>query len=440
MSAIEAAYGNRVRVRTLPGPTYGGKQRRVRLLNGETLVTPVYGPVSFDTLERTVDTNHGYLASQISETNRVLRSLGNRTSVPDLGGEFLNEKIYYEPIATGLGVPPIRVANGYQYSYEGSWLPVTPATLTSAVKSMPDPTYPHLAMWAFGNEARSRVEPTRPDANLPLALGELMREGIPAAVGQQANPFRWNPVKREVRQKDLDKIDRDAFASEYLNYQFGWAPLVSDVLATAKAVKSAARTARQFSRNTGRPIRRRYYFPTVIAPTKTEVLGLDQNCYPASEAALLRAPRGTVQRVRSQSADVWFSGQFTYFNGPTSDQMSLVNYESRANAILGTRITPSTLWNLAPWTWFTDWFVNLGTVLENMESMILDGSVMWYGYIMSHSVVSDVYSHPVASIAIHREVKQRVRALPFGFGLDPNTEFSARQWSILAALGITALK
>jgi len=118
----------------------------------------------------------------------------------------------------------------------------------------------------------------------------------------------------------------------------------------------------------------------------------------------------------------------------------------RAQKILGTDLTPETLWNLAPWSWAVDWIMPVGDLIGNLQDMASDGLVLRYGYIMEHSFVSDTYTFqgptglPASlvpgSYILSRETKKRVRATPYGFGLTWSG-FSPRQLAILTALGIS---
>jgi hypothetical protein len=119
-----------------------------------------------------------------------------------------------------------------------------------------------------------------------------------------------------------------------------------------------------------------------------------------------------------------------------------------AKKLLGLSLTPDTVWNLTPWSWMVDWVSNAGDVVSNISDALFDGLVLRYGYMMEHTLTSDEYFfvgptgfQPTngprpSSITLHHEVKKRVKATPYGFGLTW-TSFTTRQLAILAALGIT---
>jgi hypothetical protein len=129
----------------------------------------------------------------------------------------------------------------------------------------------------------------------------------------------------------------------------------------------------------------------------------------------------------------------------------LRRYEALANHLFGTRITPELVWNLAPWSWAFDWFTNAGDVIHNISLLGVDGLVLQYGYAMrsmnvKHEMVQTVtsglggrnlgFGGLTSTRLVFTETKQRIRANPYGFGID-DLSLSGRQLAILAALGLT---
>jgi hypothetical protein len=360
----------------------------------------------------------------ISHGHDVKKYLGPVGSTqPNIGGAFYTERTSF----TETGCTNWNLNEG-QFStrknYKGSIFPVDPGIFGYPILG----PVSNLALSGYGNTARSRIDPANPNGNLLVAIGELFNDGLPTITGAQT----WKTRAKEAR----------AAGHEYLNVEFGWKPLVSDIRATALNVKSAAQLLRQREKNLARPLRRRYHFPT-IHDESTSVFA--SNVWPEPAGSVSQfgssAGKGDVLKSSILDWDVWFSGSFTYYVSPGSYSSRLLMYEAQADALLGTRLTPETVWNLAPWSWAIDWHVDFGAMLGNISRMILDGSVMWYGYVMSRQVRQDTYSHtswPI-SMTLNKVIKQRAMATPFGFGLDPDTDYSARQIAIIAALGITRL-
>jgi hypothetical protein len=114
--------------------------------------------------------------------------------------------------------------------------------------------------------------------------------------------------------------------------------------------------------------------------------------------------------------------------------------------LLGLELTPESLYNLTPWSWAIDWVSSLGSVISNLEDYQRYGLVMPYGYAMEHTVVQDTYywvgptslkaGYIPTPIRLTTEVKKRVRANPFGFGLTWSA-LDRTQQAILAALGLS---
>lgn len=122
-------------------------------------------------------------------------------------------------------------------------------------------------------------------------------------------------------------------------------------------------------------------------------------------------------------------------------------YASEAEKLLGLQVTPEVLWNLAPWSWLSDWFFNVGSLMTNFSALGKDNVVMRRGYMMGHDMTTVTYSNPGVSLyqslpsgpisqSFTAETKARRRAHPYGFGVT-HSQLTAKQAAILAALGIS---
>lgn len=280
-------------------------------------------------------------------------------------------------------------------------------------------------MNTFGTSAVARVLPTNPLSGLSTALGELKKDGLPRLPGS-------------AMRDQVDLARRSG--NEFLNIEFGWLPLVNDVRQFADSVKRSRVLIDQYMRDSDRKIRRRFT-PQPVTLNTTTFVG------PGRGIGGINMPNSTVSRETQER--YWFSGAFKY-HVPVGDDFysRLRRYESISNRLYGTRITPEVLWNLAPWSWAIDWFTNAGDVIHNISQLGSDGLVMQYGYAMRHMRVEEIGSgrfdisdnrgrHTgVLSLSVGSEWKRRVRANPYGFGID-DTSLSAIQLAILAALGLT---
>jgi len=120
----------------------------------------------------------------------------------------------------------------------------------------------------------------------------------------------------------------------------------------------------------------------------------------------------------------------------------------KAKYLLGLQgLTPALLWELTPFSWLIDWFANIGTLISVNQALQENNLVLRYGYLMQKNTALVTIAHPgypfytghtgPLSATLTYEWKQRVRATPYGFGINTAT-LSASQWAILAALGLTS--
>lgn len=289
----------------------------------------------------------------------------------------------------------------------------------------------------YGARAIKATEPTNSIANLSTFIGETL-EALPAVVGASLLESRTQMFR--------------SLGGEYLNVQFGWAPFISDIRKTLYAVKSFHKITRQYARDSGRVVRRRFAFPTETSSSLSGDIrrsGTSLWIYNGDNPSWYTNGVSPVFLENTKARDIWFSGAFQYYLDPGDSLLGrLDRYAALADHLLGIKITPEVLWELTPWSWLVDWVADVGTVLSNASSMSSNGLVMKYGYLMCHTrefnrfIIPDgvVFKYGVKTGPIYslfgRETKERRKATPYGFGIDPGS-FSAFQWSILGALGLT---
>jgi hypothetical protein len=339
----------------------------------------------------------------------------------------------------------------YYHHFRGPVFP-RPALLTdgSDFNFPPERRLTAAEIKRYGTLAVNASAPTAPSANLSTATIELAREGIPKipVVGNLMHP-RDIHVKGDARHESVFGRTGD----EHLNVVFGWMPLVSDAKSVVRSLQTATQQARQLVRDSGKQVRRTFRFPvensithSVVQANATEVLYEVSSYFLERRDGLLTAPTAT-QKSTILHRELYFKGAFTYYM-PTDKSLwsRIERYEQLGNKLLGTRIDPGAVWNLSAWSWLVDWVTDIGQIMSNASRLSEDGLVMRYGYLMSH-VTDEVHytntgakfklgdSAPFTAI-LRRESKERVRATPFGFGLD-TSKFTLRQWSILTSLGMT---
>jgi hypothetical protein len=305
--------------------------------------------------------------------------------------------------------------------------------------------YPSLTLrdlTPIGTTAIARCKPTNNVVSLFTDFSEMYHEGLPRLWGVGA----W---------KERTKVAKAA-GGEYLNQVFGWEPLISDVRGAAYAAANAHRLLTAYAANSGKVVRRRYDgFPVERTSSVVDLGPADAALYYNAPWATpifdLAKPQPHLLKETAFFRRTWFSGAFTYHLpiGYNSHD-AVIRAGSRAGPLLGLELTPDTLWNAAPWTWALDWVSNAGDVVSNLSDWATDGLVLKWGYLMEHTVSEITFaldrparihtkyggprSVPVTSVRV--ELKRRVKATPFGFGLSWNS-FSNRQLAIAAALGLT---
>jgi len=359
----------------------------------------------------------------------------------DVGGNFTTVKKYQEvegPMSFDLtGTFPLRNSGVRKETYKGPLLPADPSLIVYPTQVDSSDAF----LSAKGATAIARCSPTNPVANLSTALGELVKDRLPAVPGMRT----WEAKIRTLANA----------GDEFLNVAFGWAPLISDIKATAKAVAHAQTVLKQFERDAGKVVRRRYAFDTTT-DTSTTLVGSGggpaHGRLPSGDSRNLSEILGVgnVYRTRKTVRSIWFSGAFTYYLPSGYDsRRKLDEISLEAKKVFGLTLTPEVLYNLTPWSWALDWVTNVGDVIKNVTQHTQYGQILRYGYIMETTSVIDTYSwqrtafgtncnqnYTVPLLRAVTTVKKRRGASPFGFGVTWSG-LTPLQQAIAAALGLT---
>jgi hypothetical protein len=367
---------------------------------------------------------------------RELTALGRQ--IGDIGGEFWVKR---EQL--------VRQTAGSQTCRRNRWFArgVVLICTSEPAQAFSDSWFysdPRSELDPFGPQGWARFNPGASDAGLGQALVELRelpRMGIAT--------FKELPRILQSRNDFFRQL-----GSQYLNLEFGWKPFLRDVKDMINLGHIISKKLQQLSRDNGRGVRRRGTLlkarsrtntsTNVIAISPTGVTQLQNN---------LGATRSTEYR---KIDDIWFSARFRYFIPNTEDPFWRLK---AATAAIGVNPNPHLLWQVLPWSWLIDWFTNVGDVLANLSYNSAEDMVADYAYCMRHTKetwrmtairnygtgstqesfpVPDQFTTRQAENRFERELKCRVRASPFGFGLTENS-LSVRQWAILEALGLSFL-
>lgn len=322
------------------------------------------------------------------------------------------------------------------------------ATAASSAISRLDPWCPNLiqdsVLDSIGTTAINRVAPTSPVFDASQSIAELLREGLFSAPGHglYKGKVKRNRSRDTTRRDDIRGTSRDA-AGEYLNLQFGVLPVVNDAIDAHQTIRNSKKILQQLRRDSGRQIRRRYDFETPDTQFAETVVSNTPCAWTnGRNPEIYVASLGTRYIRTITYSKTWFSGAFTY-HIPTGILGRL--YE--LDRLYGVMPGYDTAYNLMPFSWLVDYFSNLGDIVENLQSLWLDGLVMPYGYVMctqysrteetwKGNVMIDGASTPITlSDSYEAVTMQRRQASPYGFEL--TDDLTSRQLSILAALGIS---
>jgi hypothetical protein len=367
----------------------------------------------------------------------------------DWGAGFATEKNTIESNLTSLLVDGTYASSPYRVGASG------PAFLAGFNSANPFRTAQAVSdetqlMFGLGGSAINAVRPNKPIMDLASTIGELRSlGGIPKMMGSMI-----------TRASSLRDLFRES-GNEYLNAQFGWGPLQRDIQNLAEYALYTRQLVFQYAQNVGRPIRRRYQFDDVIDTTEGLSKPISSSAYeldapgPYGGLSFLstRASVVTPVEITRTVTKSYFTGAFRIYSSELQWlDTYLAGIENEANTLLGTRLDPEVLWNLQPWTWLADYFVNFGDVLANISAGS-DGVVMKYGYLMREQEIRKEIHFPRGvwrrtgtsswvpcsnpfTVTLTSHSKTRVKASPFGFGLNPES-FTEGQWAILLALGLS---
>lgn len=330
--------------------------------------------------------------------------------------------------------------------------------LTGQMPPMRRMNNPPSNLETFAQQAYARTAPTARVFDAAQFLGEL-REGLPSI-----------PLATFT---SGTKIAKGA-GSDFLNVEFGWKPLVNDIIKAGRALMGAT----DMLSGNGKRVHRRFGTPTqrtMIERTNENTLTgftnwLGYTGHTDVDTEVWRqlggpvgngsAPQGGYYFLRTQERTQWFEGEFTNFFKLGFDPSS---YIEKLDHLVNVQLTPSVLWELAPWSWLIDWHLRIGDTIKANELAANDRLVMHYGYAMEHTVMRDLCSvrfvgnltakpssgssyvywtglPDSATYVSTTEVKRRIRANPYGFRTGGTSALTEGQLSILGALGLTRLK
>lgn len=283
---------------------------------------------------------------------------------------------------------------------------------------------------AWGAEAYDRMKPTKPEFQSLNALYEL--KDLPSM----------------LRQRFHDQGLR-GISDYWLAIQFGWRPLLKDVLTMVTIQRALEKRFDQLLRDNGRPVRRRI---TLASDSTYSYYGPagDYGAFTEQFVTQFYSGSPTYAQTLKVTDKVWASARFRFWlpKGPGN----VVWKKAVMAKLMGLYPSPKFVYDAVPWSWLIDWFSNAGHVLSNLDaSGVASRLAADYFYVMREReehytsfATGTFYQHSPGNpkvrlkAATHdvRTSRSRLRGDPFGFNT-AQSDLSSMQLSILGALAMS---
>jgi hypothetical protein len=320
---------------------------------------------------------------------------------------------------------------------------------------------PDATLVTEGTRLINLTNPIKAPVNLATSLSEMLFDGLPKNLGKVL--IGSAPNKRELIR---------ALGGEYLSYMFGFSPVVRDIADLVTTLRRSHEIIEQWKRNDGRQVRRRRAWdrPDVLTTyNKTLSGGLGVSAIIPTSAtnrtakgtnySTTKAHSGWIESNTKTTTKYSFSSSFEYqlenlipeypepirsliFGNASNEAIVDALLLQRLSGLDPTSIqSASTYWNVLPYSWLVDWFVNIGDLMSSVTAFQQQGLKLLFGYMSVHQTsrfsadYRFTYDNSLYAgvVTLEGSRDRRIRATPYGFG----TSFaglSPTQLSLLAAL------
>jgi hypothetical protein len=228
------------------------------------------------------------------------------------------------------------------------------------------------------NRLLGSTGPLTPRVNVPLFIYEL--KDLPKMLKDTGDYLHG------LRKRPRVPSDRD-LASQTLAYQFGWGPLIGDIVKMISFTEIVQKRQSELEKaSSSRGLKRRITLePDVQMETANKLV------WSAAPLANLRANCTT-----THSRETWATVRWTLKPGQSTGKKP--TYMEAFNAALGLNrgMIPIDVWKALPWSWAIDWFADISNIMQANYNMIYysPGSVCIMNRIKSTMVI-DPQKHPV---------------------------------------------
>lgn len=414
---------------------------------------------------------YGYRSSSLTPTERrgIKDNSANTISLVDE---------LEEQTSTGMWSKRARAFMVHDRDYnEISYSPERFGYVSRFQSGLPDQTdYDISSVIAITNVSLSGFTAPPSVASLQSQAASIMR-GTATALRPQFNfvqaVLELKDAKRMFRAADYSFKNARALGDNYLNYMFGVKPTANDLANAALSVVQLEPALRNLMRGVKVQQRRSTRVNLNEESKSGEVSTRSGNntysfnvgpfTFKAPYPVAMTIGRGAVVNAyfgwyAKQTIDLHVFGNWEYFIPMPEEFDSRLNrYIENAKRVLsGSKFDESVAWELTPWSWLVDWYIDIGGILHYQlavnENRIVPLST---GYSLSRNVsmgvtyrgqaynatgVSSPYTWtPLmfqggSATAVYRQTSRR-KGSPYS--MSPTWSLTSQQWAILAALGLT---
>lgn len=299
---------------------------------------------------------------------------------------------------------------------------------------------PPFGDWAYyATRAIEDTIPPKPAVSLAYQLSQVLTKSYAPS------------LRAFLETRQGGSFRGDYLSDNFINYEFGVKPFISDTQDLIAAVYDAKRIIESYKQTGSVQTRRKRVFPSIRSTEQYIQHGCGWLPPPGSYTTFNEywQPYGyygdgvDALVTIDKKIDISFSGAYIQY---VPEDVNLNNLVARIDAVsnyFGVELTEKDVYDLVPWSWFVDWQYNLGAVIKNASSFADQSLVLKYGYLN----VTSTYDITVESRNIpygfddqvmywRNTRKERIRSTPYGFTSVPS-DFTDIQWAILGALGLT---
>lgn len=203
----------------------------------------------------------------------------------------------------------------------------------------------------YAAQLLANTNPTRADLGIPVFLAEL--RDIPGMIKHAG--YLLLLLKKAIKRLPPSglKPDKEA-AAAFLAYNFGWAPLVSDLKKMINVSDLHSKRAKEFERlYNGTGLKRRQTLDKIETSEQTRTFA--HHSYAGGSSVM----RG------NSSLLAWGVAKWKPSRNVANDPLSKPTPMAIRRMVLGLSYSNITanIWEALPWSWLTDYFINFGDLI-----------------------------------------------------------------------------